>query len=314
MTDPTPAAADPAAAPPAPEGPARPTADATKGILLMILAMFLFATLDAGSKILVADHSVWQIIWVRYLFFAAMAVALARAALPRPRPALPPLKSNRPLTQIARGVILVAEVGCFVLAFRYLGLGEAHAIAAVAPLIVTALSAPFLGESVGPRRWAAVLVGFLGVLIILRPGLGVFDPAALLPLAGATLLAIYQILTRRVAGHDGAMTSLLYTGLAGLAITSLIGPAVWTAPSATGWAVLIGVGVLGTFAHLTLIKALEAAPASTIQPFHYMLFLWAVVMGAAIFGEWPDLATLVGGAVVTASGLYVWARERRLKA
>lgn len=310
--------------PPAPLGPQPEAASAveteasaraaTRGIGLMVLAMFLFATLDAGSKYLVGDHSVWQIIWVRYLFFAGMAVALARRAAPRPRKALPPLKSTRPITQIARGLVLVAEVACFVLAFRYLGLAEAHAIAAVAPLIVTALSAPFLGETVGPRRWGAVLVGFLGVLIILRPGFGVFDPAGLLALAGASLLAVYQILTRRVSGGDSAMTSLLYTGLVGLAVTSLIGPFLWTPPTAMGWAVLIGIGILGTLAHLTLIKALEAAPASVIQPFHYMLFLWAIVMGIVVFGEVPDVATFVGGAVVTASGLYVWARERRLKA
>ena len=163
--------------------PAADTLAPSRGILLILIANLGFAGMDAVTKTVIVDYPVGQILWVRYAFFAAFATALSlRSGGP-----FAGLRSRRPILNTARAVILLAEIACFVLAFRYLPLAETHSIAAVYPLIITALSALVLGEYVGPRRWAAIAVGFVGVLVILRPGVGVLDSAALIPLAGAAL-------------------------------------------------------------------------------------------------------------------------------
>ncbi|MDE0729114.1 MAG: DMT family transporter, partial [Alphaproteobacteria bacterium] len=175
-----------------------------KGILLMNLAMVLLAGMDGISKTLAPDYSVPQILCVRFLIFCLFALAIAR-----PKSLRVAFRSNHPYLQIARSLIITIEVGIFILAFRYLPLADAHAISGIAPLLVTALAVPFLGEKVGRRRWTAIAIGFVGLLVIVRPGIGIFDPAALIPLGGAGLWAVYQILVRKVA-DDSAATSLLY--------------------------------------------------------------------------------------------------------
>lgn len=278
----------------------------SRGIALILLANLLFAGMDAVSKTLIADYPVGQILWVRYAFFAGFATALSlRSGGP-----LAGFRSRRPVLNLMRAGILLAEIACFVLAFRYLPLADTHAIAAVYPLIITVLSALVLGEFVGPRRWAAVGVGFVGVVVILRPGLGVFDPAALIPLAGAALFAVYQILTKIVARTDGMVTILLYTGWVGFAVTSLAGPLQWTPPDLQGWILLPVAGFLGVVGHLILIKALELAPASVLQPFNYTLLVWATAVGWLVFGDLPDGVTIAGATIVVGSGLYTWWRER----
>lgn len=278
----------------------------TRGIALILLANLLFSGMDAVSKTLIVDYPVGQILWVRYAFFAGFATVLSlRAGGP-----LAGLRTRRPVLNLLRAGILLAEIACFVVAFRYLPLADTHAIAAVYPLIITALSAVVLGEYVGPRRWAAVAVGFLGVVVILRPGMAVFDPAALIPLAGAALFAVYQILTKVVARTDGTVTILLYTGWVGFAVTSLIGPFQWNPPDLTGWILLPVAGAMGVVGHLILIKALEMAPASVLQPFNYTLLVWATTVGFLVFGDLPDGVTIAGAAIVVGSGLYTWWRER----
>lgn len=278
----------------------------TRGIVLILTANLLFAGMDAVSKTLIADYPVTQILWVRYAFFAAFATAMAfRGAGP-----IAGFRSRRPGLNLLRAVILLAEIACFVVAFRYLPLADVHSIAAVYPLMITALSALVLGEFVGPRRWAAVGVGFVGVVVILRPGLAVFDPAALIPLLGAALFAVYQIVTKVIARHDGMTTIMLYTGWVGLALTSIAGPLDWHPPDAQGWTLLLVAGVLGVIGHMLLIKALEAAPASVLQPFNYTLLVWATTVGFLLFGDLPDAVTVAGAAIVVASGLYTWWRER----
>jgi len=282
------------------------TAAPSRGIVLILVANLLFAGMDAVSKTLVEDYAVAQILWVRYAFFAAFATALAlRGAGP-----IAGFRSRRPVLHVARAALLVAEIACFILAFRYLPLAETHSIAAVYPLMITALSALVLGEFVGPRRWAAVAVGFVGVLVILRPGLGVFDPAALIPLLGAALFAVYQIVTKVIAREDGMVTIMLYTGWVGLGLTSLVGPFHWTAPDATGWVMLLFAGFMGVVGHILLIRALEATPASVLQPFNYTLLVWATAVGFLVFGDLPDGVTVAGAAIVVGSGLYTWWRER----
>jgi len=282
------------------------TAAPTRGIVLILVANLLFAGMDAVSKTLIADYPVTQILWVRYAFFAAFATALSlRSSGP-----IAGFRSRRPGLNLIRAVILLAEIACFVLAFRYLQLADVHSIAAVYPLMITALSALVLGEFVGPRRWAAVAVGFAGVVVILRPGLAVFDPAALIPLLGAALFAVYQIVTKVIARHDGMTTIMLYTGWVGFALTSLAGPLYWVAPDLQGWVLLLVAGVLGVIGHMLLIKALEAAPASVLQPFNYTLLVWATAVGFLLFGDLPDAVTVAGASIIVASGLYTWWRER----
>ncbi len=278
----------------------------TRGIALILIANLLFVGMDAVSKTLILDYPVGQILWVRYAFFAGFATALSlRSGGP-----LAGFRARRPVLNAVRALLLLAEIACFVVAFRYLPLADTHAIAAVYPLIITALSALVLGEFVGPRRWAAVGVGFVGVVVILRPGFSVFDPAALIPLLGAALFAIYQILTKIVARTDGLVTILLYTGWVGFAVTSLAGPLQWTPPDLQGWILLPTAGALGVIGHILLIKALEAAPASVLQPFNYTLLVWATTVGFLVFGDLPDGITVAGATIVVGSGIYTWWRER----
>ena len=278
--------------------PARPGLAA----LLTCLAMAGFASMDAMSKFLVRDYPIVQTLWVRYVIFTLFA---AIVAWPRVS-----LRSARPWLQAGRGVLALVENGVFVLAFFYLPLAETHAIAATSPLLVIALSVPLLGEKAGPHRWRAVMAGFAGVLLIIRPGFHVLTWPLAIPLAGAFLWAAYQVLTRLIARADPMETTLLWTAVSGLAITTLLVPAVWVPPSPTAWVLLAGVGVLGSLSHFALIKALDHAEAGAVQPYAYTLLLWATMLGFLVFGNVPDAWTIAGAAVVVLSGLYTWRRDR----
>ena len=270
----------------------------------MLAAMLVLALMDALSKHLAGIYSIPQILLVRLVIFTLFALAMAR-----PRNLRTAFRSHHPVLQLVRSVVITVEIGIFVLAFRYLPLAETHAIAGMAPLFVTALAIPFLGETVGPRRWAAVGVGFIGLLIILRPGLAVWNPATVIPIVGALLWALYQILMRKVS-RDSAATSLLYMAVVGLAIMSVVAPFFWQWPDAAGWALLILLGGVAACGHYLLILAFQAAPASVLQPFHYTVLVWATIVGYVVFGNFPDGWTIVGGAVIVLSGLYTFYRER----
>ena len=274
----------------------------------MNLAMLLLAGMDGISKTLAADYAVPQILAVRFLIFCLFALAIAR-----PKSLAAAFRSHHPYLQIARSLIITLEVGVFILAFRYLPLADAHAIAGIAPLLVTALAVPILGEKVGLRRWSAIAIGFLGLLVIVRPGIGVFNPAALIPLAGAGLWSVYQILVRKVA-DDSAATSLLYMAVIGAAVMSVLAPFFWRPPDLAGWLLLLSLGVVGSLGHFILIKAFQFAPASSLQPFHYVVLLWATVIGYVVFGDLPDMWTIAGAGIIAASGLYAFYRERRKEA
>ena len=278
-----------------------------KGILYAILTMWLFASMDAGSKYLTLHYSVIQIVWVRYLFFAAFAILVIG-----PSRLASTLRTRRPRLQVIRSLVLVGEVTSFVVAFRYLPLADVHGIAALTPLVAVALAAIFLGEKVASHRWVAVAVGFVGVLIIIRPGLGVMDRTAVFPLLAALFWGVYQILVRLASRFDSAKTTWLYTGLVGAVVVTLVAPFQWRTPDKQGWLLLLLVGLLGTCAHFCLIKALEAAPASTLQPFNYTLTIWAAVMGFVVFGDLPDTWTVAGTGIVVGGGIYSMRGESRI--
>jgi drug/metabolite transporter (DMT)-like permease len=278
----------------------------TRGILLVLIGWFLFACMDAGSKTLAEDYAIFQILWVRYLVLAAVGFWLVRRRGGRY------LYTRHFWLQSLRSLILVSEIGLFILTITVLPLANAHAILAITPLLVTALSGPLLGERVGIRRWSAIGIAFAGVLIILRPGLAAVHPYALVALTCALMFALYQVLTRMVSRDDDPAVTLFYTAAVGAIVLSAIGPFFWTWPDAKGWALFVLVGLIGASGHFLLINALRLAPASSLQPFSYSILIWATVVGFVLFDNLPDLWTIVGAAIITASGLYTFARERRI--
>jgi len=275
-----------------------------KGIILMNVAMFLLACMDGITKTLASEYSVPQILSVRFLIFCLFALAIAR-----PRSLGAAFRSHHPYLQIVRSLVILVEIGVFIIALRYLPLADTHAIAGIAPLLVTALAVPFLGEQVGLRRWTAIAIGFVGLLVIVRPGIGIFNPAALIPLAGAVLWAVYQILMRKVA-DDNAATSLLYMAVIGAVVMTALAPFFWRPPDTSGWLLLGALGVVGSLGHFVLLKAFQEAPASALQPFSYAVLLWATAVGYLVFGDLPDIWTITGAAIIASSGLYAFYRER----
>jgi drug/metabolite transporter (DMT)-like permease len=280
-----------------------------RGIAFAVVSMFLFAVMDAVSRVLTRDMGlgVAQILWARFVIFFFFALAIIG-----PRAFFRSFRSALPRIQILRGVALVFEIGIFILAFRYLPIGDVHAVAAAAPLIVLALSSVMLRERVTLAIWSAVAVGMAGVLIVVRPGLREFSWFHALPVLGAISWGFYQTLVRMVGRLDSANTTLAYTVVIGMTLTTCVGPFFWTDPSLAASGLLLVSGLLGAGAHLTLIKAYEACSAPRLQPYGYTLVLWAIVIGWVGLGEFPDAWTLAGAAVIVAAGLFALVRERQM--
>ncbi len=275
------------------------------GIFIMIIGMITLASTDAVSKHLTVTFAVVQILWIRFIIFAgvgAFAVLTKRG--------FNGLRTKRPTAQIVRASMLLSANLLAVYTLSLMPLADAHATLAIAPLLVTAASVPFLGEVIDVRRWIAIGTGFMGVLIILRPGLGVFDFVAIFPLAVAILFAGYNILTKIISRDDTNETTLFYTGATGLIVLSVIIPFFWISPSLIDWGWLIVAGIGGSFAHIFIITALHFAPASKLQPFNYVMLVWATILGFFIFDDLPDYLTVLGATVIVISGLYAWNRER----
>ena len=276
---------------------------------MLVIATLFFAWQDALTKHLVQTLPASQIVAVRFFFFALFALVYVGRGADIKGGIAAAFRSQRPWLQIARGLLLSGEIIMFAYAIQFLGLAEMHTLFACFPLLITALSVPLLGESVGWRRWLAVMVGFIGTLIILRPDSGVFQPAALIALASALMFAVYNVLTRLVSRYDSFETSLLYLGVVGFAGAMLIAPFYWRPLAATevGWLLLISVtSIIG---HLLLIKSLALAPAVILQPFNYFVLVWAIIIGFLLYGEVLSLATLLGAGIVVGSGVFIARRE-----
>lgn len=276
------------------------------GIALMLLTTLLFAAMNVQSKQLANLYPVVLILWARYLMFSLFGLSLG-VHRHGPREAF---RSVVPFLQVGRALLLIGEVGVYLLAFKVLPLAEISSISAMGPLVVTGLSALLLGEKVGLRRWAAVLVGFLGVLVIIRPGFAGFDPRLLIPVGGMLLYALYQVLTRLAARYDSSERSTLFTGVVGLGVLTALVPFHWTPVDAEGAFHLFLLACFGVGGHGLLIKALSLAPASVLQPFSYVGLVWAVLFGYLFFGDLPATGTVIGASVIVASGLYTLHRER----
>jgi drug/metabolite transporter (DMT)-like permease len=276
------------------------------GALLTALGMLLFAVTDAMSKLLVRDYSVSEALWIRYIIFALFSLWIAW-----PLGIRSAARSARPWLQAARALLAVIEGATFVVALRYLPLADTHAVAAASPLIVVGMSAAWLGERIGVRRWLAVLVGFAGVMLIIRPGFTQFSWPLLIPLVGAFMWALYQVMVRFLARDDRPETTLLWSAFVGLAAVTLVAPWDFRLPDAWSWVLFITVGILGSLAHYALIRALDYAEASAVQPHGYTLLVWAALMGWLVFGDVPTPWTIMGACIVVLSGLYAWTQDRK---
>ena len=276
-----------------------------KGIFALILATLLFASQDAITKHLIATMPVAQLMFVRYFFFALFALVYAS----RKTRLRHVFHSYWPKLQFLRGLLIAGEMALFAYTLKYLGIAEMHTIFACFPLIITVLSVPILGEQVGWRRWLAVSVGFIGTLIIIQPGSGVFSPFAMTALACALMFAIYNIITRKVSRQDSLETSLLYFGVVGFLVTLLAVPFFWQPMSNTEILWLLMISIISIFSHLLLIKSLELAPAVILQPFNYFILVWAMVIGYSFYGEILETTTLIGTSLVIGSGVYIARRE-----
>lgn len=244
---------------------------------------------------------------IRYWFFAAFVIAIARRKAGGVRAAA---RTEQPVLQALRGVLLAAEICVMVAAFTILGLVESLAVFTCYPLLVAALSGPVLGEQVGWRRWAAIGAGFVGVIVILQPGMGVFDPAALIPLLSASMFALYGLLTRYVARKDSTATSFFWTGVAGAVAMTAVGLWYWEPMTARDWMLMACLCLTGVTGHWLLIKCYEVAEASAVQPFAYFQLVFGAAIGVTLFGEVIRTNVAIGAGIIVAAGLFTFWRER----
>lgn len=285
--------------------------DTQRGIALMIATAFIFGIQDGISRHLASEYNVLMVIMIRYWFFAAFVITLASRKAGGLRNAS---TTRQPVLQITRGLLLACEVCIMVAAFTLLGLIESHAIFACYPLLVAALSGPVLGEQVGWRRWTAIGVGFVGVLIILQPGLSVFSAYAFVALTSACLFALYALLTRYAARLDRTETSFFWTGTVGAVWMTIIGIWFWEPMTGADWLWMAALCVTAATGHWCMIKCYELAEASAVQPFAYLQLVFAAAIGLVIFGETLKPNVALGATIVVAAGLFTLWRSGKATA
>ena len=272
--------------------------DLKSGIMWMSLAMLFFIGMDGSAKYLTADFTVLQVIWARFTFHL---LAMAVIFLPRLR-SFAQTKSHR--FQVFRALTVLVTTSCVTTSIAYIPLTEAEALASTSPLFVAVLSAPFLKETVGRKRLIGIAAGFVGVLVILRPGASIMHPAAILALAAGFFFAVNQLVMRYLA-FDSPLTTVFYTAVIGTVLTSIAVPFVWVAPSLQSWGVMAMMGCLSLAGQYAIVRAFAAAPAASVSPFCYTALLWAAIIGLFVFGDVPDLWTIAGVLVLVASGVSV---------
>jgi drug/metabolite transporter (DMT)-like permease len=271
-----------------------------RGVLYLLAAVAVLPVMDGIAKALTARYPVLEIAWARF-FFAFVVLLPFALRQPARQLLLPP----RLGLQLLRSVCQVLAVSMFFLTLSFLPLADTLAICFLYPLVTVALAGVLLGEAVGPRRWLAVAVGLLGALVIIRPGFGLFQPAALLGLATSLVFAVFIILTRTLAGSAPPSIILIWGTLVGAVLTTALLPLVWVTPSRADLLGMLAVGAIGALGHLLLLRAYELAPASLLAPIGYAEILGAALVGWGAFGDVPDLATWLGIAIISAAGSYV---------
>jgi drug/metabolite transporter (DMT)-like permease len=293
----------------APHDPELARRQRLKGILLMMGAVFCFAGLDTSAKYLNAYMDTAQVVWARYTSAFLLAFLFVN---PFTYPGL--TRTTRLPLQLGRSILLLLSTVLNFIALRYLRLDQTTAILFSTPFIVALLSGPMLGERLSRKRWGAIIVGFLGVLVVVRPGIGGMHPAAFLVVIGSTCYAIYSIATRLLSRTDSTETTLFYSNIVGFAAMTVVLPFVWTPPQS--WFVaflMLMCGALGAFGHYILIVAHRLAPAGVLAPFVYTQIVWMIASGYFFFDQLPDRYTLIGASIVIASGLFLLFAERRGK-
>lgn len=278
-----------------------------KGILLIVLATFLFSSHDALSKYLASIYPIVMVVWARYVVHT-----LLMAGIFLPRAGLAVLRTRHPFLQTLRALCLLGTSFLFTTGLQYIPLAEATSVNFLAPLLVTALSVPLLGERVSFGQWAAVLVGFVGVLVIVHPGGDLFTPAVLLPFGSALCFSFYQLLTRKLSQVDSPTTSNFFAGLCNTLIVSALVPFFWQWPGLVHGLMMLALGTCGMTAHLFLTQAFKHAAPALLAPFSYCQIVFAGLLGFVIFGHTPEPSALLGIAVICGSGLAAaWLQSRK---
>ncbi|MBU8544147.1 MULTISPECIES: DMT family transporter [Roseomonadaceae] len=280
-----------------------------QGVLLQLVALALFVTMDALLKVLVASHPVPQLMFVRFCFHTLLVVVTLKLMTGRV-----PFRSRAPGLQTLRSLCLATANAAIAVALIHVPLADATAVAFAAPVMTVALASLWLGEKVSLRRWIGVGIGFAGVMVALRPPFltgQALHWAMLLPLVTAVANTAYQLLTRRLAAVDDPHTTFVHTSIAALVLTGLAQPFVWQAPAAWDWPLFAALGLLGAAGHSILVLAFARAPASVLAPMSYVQLLWAGVAGVLVFGDWPDGWTALGAGIIAVGGVLVALPERR---
>jgi drug/metabolite transporter (DMT)-like permease len=282
------------------------TSQPFKGMLLVMTATLLFASHDVLSKYLSGFYPVMLVIWVRYLVHT-----LCMMGIFLPQSGLRILRTRRPLQQVLRALCLLGTSMLFISGLQYIPLAEATAVNFLAPLLVTAMSVPLLKERVSTGQWIAVLLGFSGVLVIVHPGGELFTPAILLPFGSALCFSFYQLLTRKVAEVDSPTTSNFFAGIFNTLVMSVIVPFYWEWPTLWHGLMMLALGACGMTAHLFLTQAFRHAPPALLAPFGYCQIIFAGLFGYLIFNHTPGMTTLIGIAIICASGIAAAWLQRR---
>ncbi len=278
-------------------------------MLFAVMAYFSFSLLDVLQKTAIIYHSVFQLLFIKYCFVLILSFIESQ----RKKNYTFYISGNIKI-QLLRSVLSIAESGCFILSFRYLSLADVHSIGSLTPVLVVALSSIILREYVSLKTWIAIFIGFIGVLIIMRPGLSIFDAKSLIPLGGAFFLSIYQIVTRKASQKDSNETSLFYTSIVGIILMGIIGYNFWQPLMEDSLLLFIAIGIFFSLGLYFQIIALSMARAGIIQPFHYTLIFWAIILGYIFYNDFPDTPTLIGAAVITLSGIYtMYLKDKNIK-
>ena len=275
-----------------------------KAIIFNLLAWVMLPIMDGFAKYLSADMPVLQITWARYFFTVAFTLPVMFFFYNKQL-----VWSDKPKLQILRGLILLCANICFFYAISIIPLAKALTLAFVAPLIVTAFSPMLLGEKVGLRRWTAVIIGFIGSLVVIRPGFLEINLASLAALGTGIMYGFYLIITRKLSTSDNPLLTLLLTGLVGGIIVSLIVPFIWVKPNLVEWSMMAGIGVFACVGHLFLILSLKYADASKLAPLGYTEIITNIIISYYFFHELPDNWTYLGLFIIVLSGLYISRRE-----
>ena len=270
------------------------------GIFFGALAFFIFATSDVLQKYATINHTIFQIIFFRYFFLLIISFVESKR------------KNNKYFyqtknlnLQLSRSVISVIETVFFVSSFKYLSLATVHSVASLAPVFVVILSMLILKEKIDRKLWAIIFFGFIGVIVILRPGFDIFDIKSLLPLGAGFFFGLYQVITKKASEYDSDETSLFFTSIFGLILITFLLIIYWQPFTLISFFILPLIGMMMTLAHYSLIIGLARAPASKIQPFHFTLIFWAIIFGYLFYNDIPDFSTLIGGLIIALSGIFL---------